>query len=553
MLMFIGMLLEMGGLGILAPILSVMLDSNISVTYPAIKPFLIFLRNPSQELLILLGLSSLIIFYFIKVFFLGYLSWYQSKFTSGLSEELSRELFKGYLNEPYVFHLQNNSAKLIRNIQTEINQFQLVAKAVILLCMELSLILGLIIILIIVEPFGAIIIVAFMYFASILFNWITKKRLVRWGTLRQINSEKINIYLYQGLGGIKDLKLLGKEEYFLKKFSIYNKANASVSAKVGTFYLLPRLYFELLAVIGLSGMIIVMVLQNRNLTLLVPTLGIFVAAAFRMIPSFNRIMSSLQQVQFAIPVVDVLYKEFSSFEKNDIKQHIDAVIVLQEKISLENVVFKYHESAYNALETVNIEIKAGETVGLIGPSGSGKSTLVDIILGLLTPVEGRVCIDNIDISGSIRSWQNNVGYVPQSIYLTDDSLLKNVAFGVEDDLIDYSAVERAINVAQLKNFVETLPEKLNTLVGERGVRLSGGQRQRIGIARALYHEPSVLILDEATSALDNETEEGVMEAIDALHGKKTIVIVAHRLTTVKNCDKIFSMNKGSVELVTILS
>ena len=545
-LMFIGMLFEMLGLGILLPILSLMLNPNIGKVYPSVKPILSYFGNPTQEKLVMIGLMCLVGFYFVKAIFLGFLSWKQSKFSAELSEELSENLFKGYLTQPYSFHLQRNSAELIRNIQTEINQFQLVTGAVILLCIEFSQILGLVTILLIAEPVGAIIVSIFMYAASLFFNWLTKKRLINWGNKRQFHSERINQHLFQGLGGVKDLKLLGREKYFLKQYQTHNSANAKISSRVGTFYLLPRLYFEFLTIIGLAVMIIVMILQKKDLILLVPTLGIFAAAAFRMIPSFNRIMSSIQQVQFAKPVVNTLYNEFRLLTNAELNENSINKLTFEKTIELIHISFKYPKTESFALDKLNFNIRKGESVGFIGPSGSGKSTLIDLILGLLEPIEGQILIDGKDIKENLRHWQNNIGYVPQSIYLTDDSLRRNIAFGIDNDSIDENAINYVIKAAQLEDFVAELPLGLETFVGERGVRLSGGQRQRIGIARALYHNPSILVLDEATSALDSDTEDGVMKAINALHGKKTIIIVAHRLTTVRNCDKLYSFLKGKV-------
>lgn len=545
-LMFIGMLFEMFGLGILLPILSLMLNPDIAKAYPSVKPILEYFGNPTHETLLMLGLICLVGFYLLKSVFLGFLSWKQSKFSAELSEELSENLFRGYLSQTYSFHLERNSAELIRNIQSEINQFQLVTGAVILLCIEFSQIIGLVTILLIAEPVGAIIVSVFMYLASLFFNWLTKKRLKSWGSKRQFHAERINQHLFQGLGGVKDLKLLGREKYFLKQYQTHNSANAKISTRVGTFYLLPRLYFELLTIIGLTVMIIVMILQEKDLTLLIPTLGIFAAAAFRMIPSFNRIMSSIQQVQFAKAVVHTLYNEFCSLTNINLKENSFDKLDFEESIELNNVSFKYPKTEAFALDNINFKIKRGESVGFIGPSGSGKSTLIDLILGLLEPIEGEILIDGKEIKENQRLWQNNIGYVPQSIYLTDDSLRRNIAFGIDNESIDEDAINYVIKAAHLEDFIAELPLGLETFVGERGVRLSGGQRQRIGIARALYHNPTVLVLDEATSALDSDTEDSVMNAINALHGKKTIIIVAHRLTTVRKCDKIYSLFKGKI-------
>jgi ABC-type multidrug transport system fused ATPase/permease subunit len=290
-----------------------------------------------------------------------------------------------------------------------------------------------------------------------------------------------------------------------------------------------------------------MVIQGKSIDHILPTLGIFLAAAFRMIPSVNKIVVSTQQIRYAKPVISILYNEFKLIENTpDIKQNNIDKFQFKSNIYLEDINLKYTGSLKNALDGVSITINKFQTIGFIGTSGSGKSTLVDVILGVIYPNKGKVYVDGVDISTNFAGWQSHIGYVPQTIYLTDDSLRKNIAFGIPDEQIDNVAVLRAVKAAQLQEFVSTLPGKLETFVGERGVRLSGGQRQRIGIARALYHDPEVLVLDEATSALDSDTEKGFMEAIDALQGNKTIIIVAHRLTTVERCNYIYKLDEGRI-------
>ena len=545
-LLLIGMFFEMGGLGILIPTLGLMLNSDIGKEYPKLKPLLNELNNPTQIQLVFWGMSILVFVYIIKAIFLVFLSWRQSKFSSELSADLSQNLFMGYMRQPYTFHLQRNSAELLRNIQIEINQFTAVSTAVVNLTLELCVIFGVVFILILVEPLGALVVTMFLGVSAFGFHLLTKNRLLSWGKNRQAYQGLANQHLLQGLGGVKDVKLLGRENYFFEEYTIQNQKYAKIMAKVTTLTLLPRTYLELLAVIGLSGLIVLMIVQNKPLDLLLPTLGVFVAAAFRMIPSVNRIMNSIQTIRYSLPVLDVLYDEFQSINNSEKYLQKKEKINFKNDLNLSDLSFNYYNIEYMALDNININIKKGGSVGFIGPSGSGKSTLVDVILGLLIPDQGTVEVDGQDIKYNLRAWQDQIGYVPQSIYLTDDSLKRNVAFGIDTELIDYDAIKRAIKAAQLDEFVDSLQDGLDTFVGERGIRLSGGQRQRIGIARALYHDPAVLVLDEASSALDSETEKEVMEAVTALQGEITIIIVAHRFSTVSKCDRIYKLEKGKV-------
>ena len=312
-----------------------------------------------------------------------------------------------------------------------------------------------------------------------------------------------------------------------------------------TLQQVPRLWLELLAVSGLALLVLVMLGQGRPIADLLPTLGLFAAAAFRIMPSATRVLWALQGIRYGRACIDTLYREIASLS-GPVSRRGLPLPPMSVGLAARGLCFRYPDSETDVLTKVDIDIPKGNSIGFVGGSGSGKSSLVDILLGLLPPSSGQVIVDGRDIADDLRGWQDQIGYVPQMIYLTDDTLRRNVAFGIPDGQVDDAAVLRAVRAAQLEEFVNSLPEGLDTLVGERGVRLSGGQRQRIGIARALYHDPEVLVLDEATSALDNETEAGVMESVNAMHGKKTLIIVAHRLSTVAHCDYIYRVEAGSI-------
>ncbi|MEO1940873.1 MAG: ATP-binding cassette domain-containing protein, partial [Candidatus Thioglobus sp.] len=306
---------------------------------------------------------------------------------------------------------------------------------------------------------------------------------------------------------------------------------------------LPRLFLEFLAVLGLVALVLLMLWEGKPLDTLLPTLGLFAAAAFRLIPSINRILNAVQGLRFALPMLELLNNELSFLDSENTEARPHRCEFMTE-FRLEKVSFQYPSSENLALVDVSFTIPSGASVGFIGESGAGKTTIVDIILGLITPDKGVVEVDGVNIQNNLRGWQDQIGYVPQTIFLTDDTLRRNIAFGLPNEQIDDARISRALKLAQLERFVKGLPEGLETMVGEFGVRLSGGQRQRIGIARALYHDPEVLVLDEATSSLDTKTEREVMDAVRELKGSKTLIIIAHRLSTVEKCDYLFKIEQG---------
>lgn len=544
-LMLIGMAMEMLGIGLVIPALALMMKRDVVAEYPALAPWLNSLGNPSHDRLVITCMLTLVGIYAVKALYLGFLAWRQARFAFGFQAELSQRIFAAYLSQPYTFHMQRNSAQLIRSIIGQVDEVRWVLQIGLLLAAECLVLLGILALLLVVEPLGILLVASTLGLAVWGFQSLTRDRILRWGVARQAHEGLRLQHLQQGLGGVKDVKVLGREGGFLAQYWTHNNGNAQVGQRQSTLEALPRLWLELLAIIGLAVLVLVMIGQGKPIESLVPTLGLFGAAALRLMPSVNRMLSSVQNVQFFLPALDNLHDELQLVGSvHAPKQRWP--LPFKNMLEIDQVSFRYPSAEAQALCGVSLAIPRGASVGFIGTTGSGKSTLVDIILGLLTPSNGAVRVDGIDIQTNLRGWQDQIGYVPQSIYLTDDSLRRNVALGLPDDQIDENAVLRAIHASQLEQFVKELPKGLDTMVGERGIRLSGGQRQRIGIARALYHDPPVLVLDEATSSLDTATERGVMEAVRALKGDKTLLIVAHRLSTVEHCDRLFRLEQGRV-------
>ncbi len=548
LLVFVGMFFEVGGLGIILPVINVINNSNFLNEHDNFKIFFTIFGELNQSRVIIITMIYLVLFYLLKSIFLTYLYWEQTYFSSNFTAFLSNKLYNGYLNMPYENHIDNNSAILIRNIQSEVGIFTTLTQQIIFLSTEFSVILGLVFLLFSIEPKGAFALFLTLTISVLFFYLISKKRVKKLGVLRQQYSGEMTKNLMQGLGGIKDIKLTSAETYFLNDFEIKNKKSAKINTLINVLDQLPRIYLEFIAVGGLSSLIIIMVLNNQPLTHIIPILGIFIGAAFRMIPSVNKIMYATQKVTYCMPVINLIYDEFKSFiDLSNENKMISKELNFSNEINIKNISFQYQSANSLILRNISLNIKKGDFIGIMGESGSGKSTLIDVILGLLQPNNGGIYVDNLLIDdNNKKSWQQIIGYVPQVIYLTDDTLRRNIAFGIDENKIDDELIQRSIRDAQLENFVESLTEGINTVVGERGVRLSGGQRQRIGIARAIYKKSQILILDEATSALDSETESDVMEALFNIKKSKTIILVAHRLTTLQNCDFLYKMNQGEI-------
>lgn len=542
-LMFVSMIMEMLGIGLVVPALAAMTSQSPVTPSPRVNAWLAWLGHPSRSQLLLGGLCFLLLLYAAKAAFVLFVSWRQLRFVATLQDRVSRSLFAAYLSQPWTYHLERNSAEMIRTLN-EIAPFATTCLVILGALAETLVVLGVMTLLIWIEPFGAITVGVMMAVATYALDRVTKRRLVQWGAVGQHHSALSLKHLYQGFSGIKDVKVLGCEQSFIDQYATHRSEQVRIQSRQSFFGQIPRLWYELLAVAALCTLTALMLWQGRSTQSMIPTLGLFAAASFRLMPSVNRLAFALQSLRYGTASISTIRSELAMptqpFGRSG------PPLSFTDRIVLEDVVFRYPTGHADALDHVSLEIPHGAAIGIVGGSGAGKSTLVDVTLGLLSPTAGRVTVDGIDIASNSRGWQDLVGYVPQAIYLCDDTIRRNVAFGIPDDRIDDVAVARALHAAQLDDFIQRLPAGVETLVGEQGIRLSGGQRQRLGIARALYHDPDVLVLDEATSALDTDTERGVMEAVNALHGTKTLVIVAHRYTTIARCDRIYSLEQGRV-------
>lgn len=498
----------------------------------------------------LIGLSAVIILiYIVKNVYLVIEKSYIYRFSYNTQMKLSTRLLDTYMKEPYTFHLNKNIATLQRSLQEDTSKFMQVILYSLELVAELAVCFVLMIYLLTVSKSITIIVAGLLFICMGGFLLFTRKYSRRLGLDNQGYQGKIFQWMNQALGGIKEIKILGREEFFTDEYYKYYAKFARGLRIARTISIVPKYVVEAVAISGLLvGIIVKLLFGEADMAYYVPQLTAFAVAAFRLMPSAGRINEHSTNMLYALPSVDLVYHDLVEIEDyvekqdNEVKEDWN----LSKGIEVKNVTYFYPDTDEPVIDHASLSIAKGRTVAFIGASGAGKTTMVDIILGLLTPQEGAVMADNIDVHEKPKTFHAQVGYIPQVIYLSDDTIRNNIAFGVKGKEIDEQAVLQAVEKAQLTEFIDSLPMGLDTIVGDRGVRLSGGQRQRIGIARALYHDPEILVLDEATSALDNDTEAAVMEAIENLQGMKTMIIIAHRLTTIRSVDVIYEVADGRV-------
>ena len=491
------------------------------------------------------------VFYVVKNLILAGIAAAQNRIVSDSIVAVSRQMVEGYLAMPFSFHFRRNSADLMRNSTHSVDMvFRQVMLPAVAAMTESCIAAAIIAVLMATAPGLTLVAIGVLAGLLAVMVTITRRALIRWGREEQVLRGQILRTLQQTFEGLKEVKIRGREHFFAERFGRYQAALARVRHLDATVSSASRLLIETVFICGVLVVVVLVMLRGSGGTDVVPLLGLYAYAGFRVIPSVNRILVALGNIRYGLGAVEPLHDDVMLFRHTPLGNGAPAAaevpVTLRERLVLEHVSYTHAGTRTPTLQDITLTIARGESVGVVGPTGAGKSTLIDLILGLLPPSAGRITADGTEISAGVRSWQSKIGYVPQTVYLLDDSLRRNIAFAAPDQAFDERKLWAAVRMAQLEGLVATLPDGLDTVVGERGVRLSGGERQRVAIARALYHEPELLIFDEATSALDSRTEHELTHAIDTLHGAKTLIIIAHRLSTVRHCDRLIFLRGGRI-------
>ena len=545
----IGTFLELLGVTSVLPFINVVMTPEIVKTDETYRFFYEMLNLSNVNYFIAVLAMAIGIVFIVKNLFISFMYYMQYKWTFNNQARLAGRLMECYLKQPYYFHVTHNSSELIRNVNSDTVMMFHGILAVIQLLTEACVCVVLGGYMFIKDKSITIGVSGFLVAFVLLFIKFFKKNLGETGERdRRYNAEIVK-WLQQSFGGIKETKVMGRERFFLEQFNQNYKVFAECERNYRFLQVAPRPVMEAVCVTGLLIVVALKLLNGTTSDYFISTIAVFAIAAFRLLPSFNRIANYFSVILFNKSALNAVYKDLKEIEHlQDAQFHerAEKELPLEKELRIEHLTFTYPEMESNVLDDVSFSIKKNTSVAFIGPSGSGKTTLADIILGALTPLGGKIYADHTDIFENLSRWHKSIGYIPQSIYLMDDTVKNNIAFGIAQEDVDEGEIWRALEKAQLKEFVEQMEFGLETVIGESGVKLSGGQRQRIGIARALYNDPQILVLDEATSALDTETETAVMEAIESLAGSKTLIIIAHRLSTIRNCDVVYEVKGGHV-------
>lgn len=547
-------ILELLGVTIIVPFITVVMNPEAIMK----NKYIIFTLNilhisvPTPSILLIILSILLMSVYIIKNLGLIYSRYIQNSYQCNLQKDISITMMKSYFNHPYEFFVNTNIAEISRGVQGDVIEFKNIIN-VLLSCLSELLTATLILCFILTMDFLTsigLITIACLSVVIIVFG--CKNMTARAGTKqREINVEQ-NKCTYQAINGIKEISVMQRKKFFL---NAYEKASED-QAKIQKLYMLilsiPERIIEVLVVCGIVAIVCVRIIQGYATEEYISQLAAVAVACFRLLPTLNKLTGGASQLIYSMPSLDAVYANIIEARKYTDKENLISTnaspLTFDKDIEIRCITWRYANSSQNVLENLSLKIYKGESVALIGESGAGKSTLADVIMGLLDPQQGTILVDGKPIKQNLYQWSQLIGYVPQSVYLTDDTIRNNVAFGIPPEEIKDEKIWAALRQARLDEYIHGLPHGLDTIVGDRGIKFSGGQRQRIAIARTMYYDPEILVLDEATSALDDETEKAVMESIDSLQGKKTLIIIAHRLSTIQKCDKIYEViNKGIIE------
>lgn len=560
-MIFIGGLLETLGVSAMIPVVQALLAPDELMGYidriPAVKNLCDALSITTVKQVTMALLYGMMAIYVIKNLYILLLTYMQNTFITKNRNRMISRVMAEFLNRPYEKYLGADIPTVFRITDSDIPQTFSLILAMLQLASEVVVSCLIFMVLLLNDPGMTLFIIAVFGLLTLFIVKVFKPRLNRIGAKNQAIQSRIAKWRIQATYGLKDVKVLNREEFYVRNYYETGKVGAEVARNYAVLNNMPRLLIETVFIVSVLGFLVVYINGGGDITAMVTTISAFAIAAVRVLPSVNRINTYITEIAYTQPSLDFVYDNLQEGMKTDAmlaeRRAYSQVekLKLDHQIELDHISFHYPDSDKNIFEDAHMIVPKGKSVGIIGTSGAGKSTIVDILLGLLHAQTGTITCDGVDIFKNYESWLAQIGYIPQSIYLIDESIRDNIAFGIDADKIDEKRIWEVLEEAQLKEFVEELPEGLDTTIGDRGVRLSGGQRQRIGIARALYNDPEILVFDEATSALDNDTEAAVMEAVNSFHGRKTMIIIAHRLNTIEKCDMIYKVENMKLVETTL--
>ena len=559
-LMLVNSILELLSIVLIIPIIGLVLDSNFSLNHPNVylildnlsNFFLNFIETKKEKKIIYLTLLIFLTLMIFRFIFAIFFTWVVGKFKYELNINLSRKVFNKYLNKPYSYFLNRNSANLIRNSTNEVSLFSSLVEQILTMLTDLILVSTLLIFLLIYDFKSTIIIFTLISFVAIIFLLFTKKKIIKYGIDRQVFNGKAFQYAKESFGGIKEIIILNRKSYFSKKFINTINVLSNVIWKRKILQVLPKFILELFIIFTFVLYFIFSLYFDKPNEKIIEALSIYLLSAIRAIPGVNRVVVGVQNLKFNKPVVELFKTDLNLENDNNYinlskKNGLD--FSFKNKIEIKNLSFSYESSKNKVIENLNLEINKGEFVGFKGKSGAGKSTLIDLMVGILKPQSGKILADDVNINELNEIWRNKIGYVPQNVFLIDDTIKKNICLGLDEDEIDPIKLNNAINLSELDDFIKKLPKGLDSEIGENGLQISGGQKQRIGIARALYLNPELIILDESLNAVDLETENKIIKSIKKVAGSKTIILVSHRQSTLDNCNIIYQLEDKIIKRV----